>query len=236
MAVVNNNVKQQKTIVSIPIKYTDLYNLDKLKEIVENHTNINKANVTVKNEPNVTNNNNSIDIHTPIEDELMDVYQQTWMDLRYKYLFDNQFELYVIWMDCVEEHFMDIYFTRLEDDTLTEFDIKNNVDYDNIWYHYCECGKNIDNFFKWINSPSEVEDSKPVQLSISDIYTLIDSKISQLPNFSIITPRYVILVAKSAKQIIELKGKVILPKDVTCRDTIYHHKKEGNLFVSIIDY
>jgi hypothetical protein len=32
-------------------------------------------------------------------------------------------------MDCVEEHFMDIYFTRLEDDTLTEFDIKNNVDY-----------------------------------------------------------------------------------------------------------
>ena len=229
MAVINN-VKQTNNIVAIPISYSDLYNLDRLKEIVETHININKSSIISKKETN-TSNNNVIDIS---DNNIMDVYQQSWFDLKYKYLFDNEFELYIIWVDMVEEHYLDEYFYKLESDNLTEFDIKNNVDYDNLWYHYCDCGKTMESLIDWLNTPSE--EDKPIQLSISDIYTLIDAKISQLPSFSVITPKYVILVAKSAKQIIELKGKVILPKNVKCRDTVYHHKKEGNLFVSIIDY
>lgn len=205
------------------IAYSDLYNLDFFNNIPKLLLNFPNP-----NQSQSTSDTQEQDLESGEEKS---TYEGSWDDLKFKELFNNDFELYSLWLDILPDDVYKEIILKIQDNKIVLDDIKTNIEYNDLYKQYINSGSNINELLN-----KKVEEVKKDDISILDIFKTIDVQIQLNTDFTIATSQMIVLVAIKAEKLIEMKNKLFLPGYFIIRDMVYKNQKVGNVFISIIEY
>lgn len=216
------------------ITYDDLFIYDKISEYPKLLLQFPNPNTDLDTEE-IPNDNTDTDLSEDRTEFYKKLYQNSWNDLKYKNLFNNDYNFFCFWLDIVSDEYFDTFISGLTSNTSDEKDILNNSNYIAILDQYNKAGKSIDKMIQ--NAESATQQGYQDNLTLLQVFSAIDNQISTMNTLIISSRHLVVLVAKTTEKIIEMKKSLMVPSEFIMRDLVYTSQPDRiRVYIAILEF